>query len=358
MTDHYRSTKMNPTAQMKNLCGLALLAGVIAWMSTSAAVFAAAQEAPAAPAAKAATARSASPSGGAELFESPQAAVDALLKAASDYDTDALAKIFGPEGKEIYATGDAVQDKNRAANFVKEAQEKKEISTDPKTGRRAVLIVGNEDWPMPVPLAKTGNKWYFDTKAGKQELLYRRIGSNELDAIQICRGYVDAQDEYALKPREGYNVNQYAQRIISTPGTQDGLAWKNADGTWGGPIGENIADAIVEGYSSREQPYHGYFFKILKGQGPDAPLGRLDYVIKGVMIGGFGLVAAPAQYRVTGVKTFIVSNDGVVYEKDLGPSTLEQFKKMELFNPDKTWSPVEDEEDQQVAANSVSSSTQ
>ena len=129
------------------------------------------------------------------------------------------------------------------------------------------IIVGNEDWPMPVPLAKTGNKWYFDTKAGKQELLYRRIGSNELDAIQICRGYVDAQEEYALKPREGYNVNQYAQRIVSTPGTQDGLAWKNADGTWGGPIGENIADAIVQGYSSKEQPYHGYFFKILKGSG-------------------------------------------------------------------------------------------
>ncbi len=340
---------MKPTAHKKVLTGLALLAGVIAWTSTSAPVVLA-QQAPAPQTAAATTekappAKAASPSGGAELFDSPQAAVDAVLKAASDYDTDALAKIFGPEGKEVYATGDAVQDKNRAESFVAEAKEKMEISVDPKTGRRAVLIVGHEDWPMPVPLAKTGNKWYFDTKAGKRELLYRRIGSNELDAIQICRGYVDAQEEYAFKPREGYNVNQYAQRIVSTPGTQDGLAWKNADGTWGGPIGENIAEAIVEGYSSREQPYHGYFFKILKGQGPDAPLGRLDYVIKGVMIGGFAMIAAPAQYRVTGVKTFIVSNDGVVYEKDLGPDTIDTFKKMELFNPDKTWSPVEDEED-------------
>jgi Protein of unknown function (DUF2950) len=351
MDDGERSTKMKPRGHKKGLTGLAILAGVLAWTSISSAPLVgqetAAKETTAAPAQNAGPAKSASPSGGAELFDSPEAAVDAVLKAASDYDTDALAKIFGPDGKEIYATGDAVQDKNRAEAFVAEAKEKKEISIDPKTGRRAVLIVGNEDWPMPVPLAKTGNKWYFDTKAGKQELLYRRIGSNELDAIQICRGYVDAQEEYAWKPREGYAVNQYAQRIVSTPGTQDGLAWKTADGTWGGPIGENIAKAIVEGYSSREQPYHGYFFKILKGQGPDAPLGRLDYVIKGVMIGGFALVAAPAQYRVTGVKTFIVSNDGVVYQKDLGPTTLDQFKKMELFNPDKTWTPVEDDNDGQ-----------
>ena len=344
---------MKPISQKRDLLGLAMLAGVIVWTPVSSAPLfaqqAPAQEAAAPTSETAAPGKPASPSGGAQLFDSPDAAVDALLKAAGDFDTDALAKIFGPNGKEIYDTGDAVQDKNRAAAFVAEAKEKKEISIDPRTGRRAVLIVGNEDWPMPVPLAKTGGKWYFDTKAGKQELLYRRIGSNELDAIQVSRGFVDAQEEYAMKPRQGYDVNQYAQRIISTPGTQDGLAWRNADGTWGGPIGENIADAIVEGYSSKEQPYHGYFFKVLKGQGPDAPLGRLDYVIKGAMIGGFALVAAPAQYRVTGVKTFIVSNDGVVYEKDQGPTTLEQFKKMELFNPDKTWTPVEDDDDTQNA---------
>jgi len=339
---------MKLTAHRKHLSAKALVAGVLAWTSVSTPVVFAQQpaggESTTAPTTtkKATPAKAASPPGGTELFDSPQAAADAVLKAASDYDTDALAKIFGPDGKEVYATGDAVQDKNRAESFVAEAKEKMEISVDPKTGKRAVLLMGKEDWPMPVPLAKTGSKWYFDTRAGMRELLYRRIGSNELDAIQICRGYVEAQDEYAMKPREGYNVNQYAQRVISTPGTQDGLAWKNADGTWGGPIGENIADAIVQGYSSREQPYHGYFFKILKGQGPDAPLGRLDYVIKGVMIGGFALVAAPAEYRVTGVKTFIVSYEGVVYQKDLGPDTLKIFKAMELYNPDKSWKRTND----------------
>jgi hypothetical protein len=145
-----------------------------------------------------------------------------------------------------------------------------------------------------------------------------------------------------MKRTDG-SVNQYAQRIISTPGKQDGLAWQNPDGSWGGPIGEEIARIIQQGYDSKATPYHGYFFKILKGQGPSAPMGKMDYVIKGAMIGGFALVAAPAEYRVTGVKTFIVSNDGVVYEKDLGPGSLEQFKKMELFDPDKTWTPVEDD---------------
>jgi hypothetical protein len=194
-----------------------------------------------------------------------------------------------------------------------------------------------------VPIVKSGGKWSFDTKSGRQEILYRRIGQNELDAIQICHGYVEAQHEYALQKREGFEVNQYAQRIISTPGKQDGLAWKNPDGTWGGPIGEKIANAIDQGYGSRSEPYHGYHFKVLKGQGPAAPLGELDYVVKGVMIGGFALIAAPAQYRVTGVKTFMVSQDGVVYQKDLGPNTQEMAKKIERFNPDKTWQPVEEE---------------
>src|SRR5262249_23008375 len=160
-------------------------------------------------------------------------------------------------------------------------------------------------------------------------------GRNELDVIQICHGFVEAQHEFALMKREGYGVNEYAQRIISTPGKQDGLAWKNEDGTWGGPVGEKVAQAIEKGYSQGE-PFHGYFFKVLKGQGPAAPLGQMDFVVKGVMIGGFALVASPAQYGVSGVKTFMVSHDGVVYEKDLGPDTLTAFKKMELFNPDKT----------------------
>ena len=157
----------------------------------------------------------------------------------------------------------------------------------------------------------------------------------------ICHGYVEAQHEYALQQRSIYDVNQYAQRIISTPGKKDGLAWRNEDGTFGGPIGEKIARAIEEGYTNKSEPYHGYFFKILKGQGPAAPLGEMDFVVNGVMIGGFALVAAPAEYNITGVRTFIVSHDGVVYEKDLGPKTLDEFKKMERFNPDKSWTPVE-----------------
>ena len=204
---------------------------------------------------------------------------------------------------------------------------------------------GSRGYRPPVPLVKTGHKWFFDGKAGLQELLYRRIGANELDAIQICDGYVEAQYEYAMQPREGYDVNQYAQRIVSTPGKQDGLAWQNPDGTWGGPIGEKIAQAIEQGYSSGADPYHGYFFKVLKGQGPDAPLGEMNFVVKDVMIGGFALVASPAEYAITGIKTFIVSQDGVVYEKDLGSKTLDEFTKMDRFNPDKSWTPVPEDDE-------------
>ena len=326
-----------------------IVASAVAWVCVSAPVVLAGQQssatqAPAA-AATAATSGAAAPASKAMTFSTPELAAKALVDAADQFDTPTLIKIFGPEGDDIVFSGEVAQDRQRATDFAAEAHEKMTVSVDPKSGKRAFVLVGNEDWPFPVPLVKVGDKWHFDSAAGRQELLYRRIGANELDAIQIANGYVDAQEEYALQPREGYEVNQYAQRILSTPGKQDGLAWQNADGTWGGPIGENIAKAIAQGYSTKEEPYHGYFFKILKGQGPDAPLGEMDYVIKGAMIGGFALVAAPAEYRVTGVKTFIVSNDGVVYEKDLGSNTIDSFKKMELFNPDKTWSPVEDEED-------------
>jgi hypothetical protein len=200
--------------------------------------------------------------------------------------------------------------------------------------------VGNEDWPFPVPLVKLRDKWIFDANAGRQGLLYRRIGSNELDAIDICHGYVEAQYDYAYQKRQGYDVNQYAQLIISTPGKQDGLAWQNPDGSWGGPVGEKIARAIEQGYSADAQPYHGYYFKILKGQGPAAPHGTMNYVVEGAMIGGFALVAAPAEYGVTGIKTFMVSNDGVVFQRDFGPATLSEVMKLELFNPDQSWTSV------------------
>jgi hypothetical protein len=275
-----------------------------------------------------------------KTFDSPKQAVDALVDAADKDDTAELKAIFGSDGRAIVDTGEPARDKKNAADFVAKAREKEDISIDPKNPDVAQLVVGAEDWPFPVPLEKKNGKWFFNSKAGLREILYRRIGGNELDAIQICHGFVEAQDEYAEMKRTDGGPAQYAQRIVAEPGKQDGLAWKTADGTWAGPVGENIAKVIEQGYG-RGEPYHGYYFKVLKGQGPAAPHGRMDYVVKGVMIGGFALVAAPAEYRVTGVKTFMVSNDGVVYEKDLGPTTLEQFKKMELFNPDSSWQPVE-----------------
>jgi DUF2950 family protein len=277
---------------------------------------------------------------GARSFDSPEQATSVLIEAAEKFDVPTLIGIFGPHYDDIVLTGEYPQDRQRAADFVAEAHEKRSVSLDPKSANRAVLLVGNENWPFPVPIVKSGSKWFFDAKAGRQEMLYRRIGHNELDAIEVCRNYVEAQDEYALRPREGYEVNQYAQHIISTPGKQDGLAWQNVDGSWSGPIGESVARAIAQGYSSDAAPYRGYFFKILKGQGPAAPLGEMDFVVKGVMIGGFALAAAPAEYGVTGVDTFIVGYDGIVYQKNAGPASLDEFQKMERFNPDKSWTPV------------------
>jgi hypothetical protein len=276
-------------------------------------------------------------------FATADEAADALIAAAEKYDELGLAEILGPDSYDIIHSGEPARDREVAQKFAEQARIKKAVKLQPKNPRRAILEIGDDDWPFAVPIVKVGTTWSFDTKAGRQELLYRRIGGNELDAIAICRGYVEAQHEYALTKRGTTGVNQYAQRIISTPGTQDGLAWQNADGTWGGPIGEKVAAAITKGYSNRSEPYHGYFFKVLKGQGPAAPLGELDFVVKGAMIGGFALIAFPAQYRLTGVQTFMVSHDGVVYQKDLGPKTLELANAIELFNPDKTWTPVQDE---------------
>lgn len=295
------------------------------------------------PAASSASSKAQSAPPGAMAFSTPQEAADAIVKAAADYDVEKLLAIVGSDGKDFITGGDQVQDKTAGMDFAKLAAEKMSVSTDKSNPNKATIIAGNNDWPMPVPLVKRNGKWYFDAKSGRQEILYRRIGSNELDAITVCRGYVEAQKEYALTPHDG--INQYAQRIISTPGKQDGLYWKNADGTSGGPIGEEVAKAIEKGYNYnavKQGGYHGYYFKILKGQGPDAPIGRINYVIEGVMIGGFALVAVPSGYRVTGVKTFIVSNDGIVYEKDLGPNSVEIATKMELYNPDKTWQPTDD----------------
>lgn len=286
----------------------------------------------------------AAPAAHVKSFDTPQQAANALIDAASKFDEGALIEIFGQEGQDVVLTGELPQDRQRAADFAEEAREKTSVSVDPKLGNRAFVLVGNEEWPFPVPIVKSANKWSFDSKAGRQELLYRRIGANEISAIDICEGYVEAQNDFAFRKRNEYEVSQYAQNIIAPPGTKDGLAWQQADGTWAGPIGEKIARAIQQGYDMNGEPYHGYYFKVLKGQGPAAPLGAMDYVVSGIMIGGFALVATPAEYRVTGVKTFIVSNDGVVYQKDFGPSSLDEFKKMEVFNPDTSWIPVESDQ--------------
>jgi hypothetical protein len=277
-------------------------------------------------------------------FDTAKQAADALIQIAANFDVAAAKEILGPDSEDIVASEDPVQDKNRAEKFAAKAKEKNSIEIDKKNPNRAIVLVGNDDFPLPIPIVKHKGKWSFDTKVGREEILNRRVGENELNAIQICRGFVEAQHEYAQEKHDDSKVNQYAQHILSTPGKHDGLAWKNQDGTWEGPVGEDVAKALEEGYSAeRGKPYHGYYFKVLKGQGPAAPMGQMDFVVGGAMIGGFALAAAPAEYRVTGVQTFMVGPDGVVYEKDLGPDTLKIFQSMDRYNPDKTWKVTDDD---------------
>jgi hypothetical protein len=277
-----------------------------------------------------------------KAFATPQQAADELIKAAAAYDVPQLMVIFGPDGEDLISSADPVRDKNNAAAFAKEASVAHTVKMDPSNPNRATVIVGHEQWPLPVPLVQKNGKWYFDAGTGRKEVLLRRIGANELDAIEVCRGFVEAQKEYALQIHDDSGVNQYAQKMISSPGKQDGLYWQNADGSSAGPIGETVAKALAEGYSIGQPGFHGYYFKILKGQGPAAPMGRLDYV-------GFALVAVPSEYLVTGVKTFIVNNDGIVYQKDLGPNSANIVKDMELYNPDPSWHRTNDEWPQDVA---------
>jgi hypothetical protein len=282
-------------------------------------------------------------------FDTADQAADALIQVAATSDLAGAKEILGPDSEDIIASEDPVMDKNRALAFANKAKEKKTIEVDKKDPNRAMLVVGKDDFPLPIPIVKQKGKWSFDTKVGREEILNRRVGANELNAIEICRGFVEAQHEYAADKHDDAKVNQYAQHILSTPGKHDGLAWKNADGSWGGPVGDEVAKALEEGYSAQAgKPYHGYYFKVLKGQGPDAPMGEMDFVVGGAMIGGFALAAAPAEYRVTGVKTFMVGPDGIVYEKDLGPDTLKTFQSMEKYNPDKTWQETDDDEEDET----------
>jgi hypothetical protein len=284
------------------------------------------------------------PQPGQKEFDTPKQAADALIQVAANFDVAAAKEILGPDGEDIISSEDPVMDKNRATAFANKAKEKMSVQTNKKNPNQAILLVGNDDFPLPIPIVKQKGKWFFDTKVGREEILNRRVGANELNAIEICRGFVEAQHEYAEEKHDGAKVNQYAQNILSTPGKHDGLAWQNPDGTWGGPVGEEVARALQEGYKAeRGTPYHGYYFRVLKGQGPAAPGGEIDFMVGGAMIGGFGLAAAPAEYRVTGVMTFIVGPDGVVYEKDLGPDTLKAFQSMDKYNPDNTWKVTEDD---------------
>jgi hypothetical protein len=262
------------------------------------------------------------------------------VSAARTGDQKGVLTVLGRDGADIVSSGDAIADAS-ARNRVVEAYDAKHQVVMEGTDK-AVLIIGREDWPFPIPLVRKDSTWRFDTTAGREEILYRRIGRNELSAIQACLAYVDAQQEYAERGVAGNGV--YAQRIVSQPGNKDGLYWPAQSSEDESPLGELAASAATEGYRVGQQrtPYHGYYYKVLTRQGPNASGGALDYVVRGRMIGGFALVAYPAEYRNSGVMTFLVNHQGNVYEKDLGPNTARIAAGMTAFNPDNTWRRVTD----------------
>ena len=275
-------------------------------------------------------------------FSSPAQASRALFLAAQAQDTRALLKIFGPDGREIIYSGDAVEDKNRRDQFVRKYREMSRLVEEPDGTIR--LYVGAENWPMPVPLVKKDNAWYFDTAAGKEEILFRQIGRNEIAAIRVLQELVDAQKEYYAEPRDG-EARQYAQKLASDEGKHNGLYWKTGSGQPECPIGPHLADAAGDTYpadsKSRAKPFNGYYFQVLTKQGEQAAGGAKDYIVDGKMTGGFAFLAYPAKYSVSGVMTFIVSQDGIAYQKDLGPDTAALAKTLHEYNPDKEWARVE-----------------
>jgi hypothetical protein len=277
-------------------------------------------------------------------FKSPEEAVKALIDAVKGNDTKELIAIFGPGGKELIFSGDEVADKVGRDRFVKACEAMNRVVREDEN--KVILHVGNRDWPFPIPVVKEGESWFFDTKTGKQEILNRRIGRNELNTIQVCLAYVDAQREYALKSGDKRGLLEYAQKFISEEGKKNGLYWQAKEGEEQSPLGPLVAKATKEGYTRKKSgekrsPYHGYYYRILKAQGEYAPGGAYDYVVNGKMIGGFALVAYPAEYGNSGVMTFIVNHEGVVYEKDLGKDTEKVATAMKKFDPDKTWKKVE-----------------
>jgi hypothetical protein len=273
-------------------------------------------------------------------YKTPQAAIDALVAAAESDDPKAALAVFGRDGEEIISSGDKVADEAARKRFVASYDAKHEIKMD--GDRKATLVIGDNDYPFAVPLVRVKGMWSFDTQAGLYEILYRRIGHNELRAIQTCLAYVDAQNEYAERDR-GAGAGVYAQSIVSEPGKKDGLYWPTAAGEPESPLGEFFAKASQQGYKSGEgrAPYQGYYYKILTMQGPAAPGGALNYVVNGKMIGGFALVAYPAEYRNSGVMTFMVSHQGAVFQKDLGPDTA-AAEAITAYNPGNGWNEVKE----------------
>jgi hypothetical protein len=278
-----------------------------------------------------------------EVFSSPAEAVRVMVGAMKEGNAKKLRAVFGKAGKELFSSGDDAADRQMREEFVKAYDDKNRIEN---AGRdKAILHVGNEDWSWPIPIVKTGQTWRFDTNAGRQEILARRIGENELAAIQVCLAYVDAQQEYSQEHHTAGTM-EYAQKFISDPGKTDGLCWEEKEVGKESPLGPLVGNACKVDYTARQQadiaqPYHGYYYKILKKQGAHAPGGAYDYVVDGKMIGGFALVAYPARYSLSGIMTFIVNQDGVVYQKDVGKNTEKVAEAMASFDPDQTWKRVQ-----------------
>jgi hypothetical protein len=277
-----------------------------------------------------------------KTFESLDDAVHAFVTAIRADDKKALVEILGPQGRPLVSSGDDAADRAAFKRFVAEYDRAHRLEGG---GGRVVLYVGDDDFPFPIPLVPDGPRWRWDTDAGDEEVLNRRIGRNELGAIQVSLAYVDAQREYYAQDHSGAGILEFAQSLASSRGKRDGLFWETRPGEKPSPLGPLVAQARASGYRRPEGggpvPYQGYFYRILLAQGPDAPGGAYDYVVKGHMIGGFALVAYPARYAVSGIKTFIVNQDGAVYEKDLGPKTAQVAGAMKTFNPDATWQKVE-----------------
>jgi Protein of unknown function (DUF2950) len=273
-------------------------------------------------------------------YKTPADAFTALIAAARAEDSKALLAVLGPEGESFVVSEDPVADKQALERFVAAYDAANHIEMTGKD--KATLVVGKEEWPFPVPAVKKGASWHLDAAAGKEEILDRRIGRDELAVLEVCQAYVDAQREYASKDRNADGYIEYAQKFLSSPGAHDGLYWPTKEGEEESPLGPLVVEAQAAGYTLGKEheaptPYYGYYYRILKGQGPHAKGGAYDYVINGHMIGGFAMVAFPAQYGVTGIMTFIVNHDGVIYEKDLGPDTEALAEKMKLFDPGPGW---------------------